>query len=340
MRNKRQIISHIIRTAIATVILTVAVGYARPVTAVEEKDDFRCHPDSLKCVITLSGRLGSTEGKGVGLSYEMLECFADYVNTNIEIVQGDISCLDSLVAGKVDIVVVAHAEECVADTLCDDLIASKPIRGSIEWVARRREDDLMRSVNIWLTDFMESRLYRRISTRYYRSYREVTAGAENFSPYDDILEQYGQKTGIDWMLLAALVYQESQFYVAAESKNAKGLMQVADATAARYGVTDLFNPEMNIKAGSLHLKYLLDMYRQQGLDSLNVVKFALASYNAGHGQIDNCRTHALSEGKNPNDWEEVVSTFETNESLIGKTTTEYVNNILERYDSYVTASAK
>ena len=27
------------------------------------------------------------------------------------------------------------------------------------------------------------------------------------------------------------------------------------------------------------------------------------AYNAGDGRIEQCRNHALSEGKNPNDWE-------------------------------------
>lgn len=109
-------------------------------------------------------------------------------------------------------------------------------------------------------------------------------------------------------------------------------MQVNDVTAARYGVSDLFSPEGNIKAGSLHLKYLMNKYAQEGLDSLNVIKFALASYNAGDGRIDQCRNHALSEGKDPNDWEQVVTTFDTNNKFIGATTTAYVRDILERWE--------
>ena len=225
-------------------------------------------------------------------------------------------------------------DEDIPEDMEDSCYVSHTIRNNIHWVTSSADPTLLSMINVWLEDFMGSRLYKRTVARQYRTYSKprINPATGEVSPFDEIIKRYSALTGIDWLLLASLMYQESQYYVGAEYKEAKGLMQVTDVTAARYGVSDLFSPEGNIKAGSLYLKYLMNKYYQEGLDSLNVIKFALASYNAGDGRIEQCRNHALSEGNNPNDWEEVVTTFATNNKFIGKTTTAYVRDILARWE--------
>jgi hypothetical protein len=61
-------------------------------------------------------------------------------------------------------------------------------------------------------------------------------------------------------------------------KGARGLMQLMPDTAARYGVTDLFDPEQNIRAGVHYLKDLLQRFNGN-------VDLALAGYNAGEGAV-------------------------------------------------------
>jgi len=218
-----------------------------------------------------------------------------------------------------------------------DFYLSRHIRNNMYWITSKDERKLICHVNFWLDGFMRDRLYHRCVRRYYRQYgagQYFTLTDGTISPFDDIIKDYGAKTGLDWLLLASIIYQESQYHIGAEHKQAKGLMQVTPVTAARYGVDDLFDPSENIKAGTYYFQYLVNKYQQEGLDSLNVIKFALASYNAGDGRIEQCRDHALSEGMDPNNWDEVVSTFITNDSFIGATTTEYVNSIMELYEEY------
>ena len=73
--------------------------------------------------------------------------------------------------------------------------------------------------------------------------------------------------------------QESQFDRAAVSHaGARGLMQLMPATAARFGVTNIFDPRQNIDAGVKYMRWLLDTF---GGD----VVLALAGYNAGEGAV-------------------------------------------------------
>lgn len=89
-----------------------------------------------------------------------------------------------------------------------------------------------------------------------------------------------KKYGIDESLVKAVIYTESHFNPNATShKGASGLMQLMPATAAKYGVSDLYNPQQNIVAGIKHLRYLMELFP-------NNIKHVLAAYNAGENAVN------------------------------------------------------
>ncbi|HWT19377.1 MAG TPA: lytic transglycosylase domain-containing protein, partial [Variovorax sp.] len=102
------------------------------------------------------------------------------------------------------------------------------------------------------------------------------------------LRDAADKHSIDYELLQALIATESGFDAQAVSpKGAMGLMQLMPATAQRYGVAadkrstiekKLFDPRINIAAGSRYLRDLIAMFPGQ-------IELALAAYNAGEGAV-------------------------------------------------------
>jgi soluble lytic murein transglycosylase-like protein len=85
--------------------------------------------------------------------------------------------------------------------------------------------------------------------------------------------------GLDPDLIKAVAMVESGFDPGAVSpKGAMGLMQLMPETAAQYGVRDALDPYESLRAGSRHLRDLLD-----GFDGN--VTLALAAYNAGAGAV-------------------------------------------------------
>ncbi|GAK59042.1 peptidoglycan N-acetylmuramoylhydrolase [Candidatus Vecturithrix granuli] len=81
-------------------------------------------------------------------------------------------------------------------------------------------------------------------------------------------------------LVKAIVKVESNFnHKAVSPKGAKGLMQLMPATAKRFGVEDIFDPEENITGGVKFLKYLFDEFGEENLD------LVLAGYNAGEEAV-------------------------------------------------------
>jgi len=100
---------------------------------------------------------------------------------------------------------------------------------------------------------------------------------------------------IDPALLAAVIEQESKFRADAKSSaGAIGLMQLQPATAkgiairtggSKFVLSDLYDPELNIRYGSWYLHHLMVKYGNERL--------ALAAYNAGQQNVDRWR----AEGK-------------------------------------------
>jgi membrane-bound lytic murein transglycosylase MltF len=96
---------------------------------------------------------------------------------------------------------------------------------------------------------------------------------------DGLIVDSGNRNGVDPVLLYAIMHQESTFKRRAISpKGARGLMQLMPGTAARYGVTNIFDPRQNIEGGARYMRFLLDTFDGD-------VSLALAGYNAGEGAV-------------------------------------------------------
>lgn len=123
----------------------------------------------------------------------------------------------------------------------------------------------------------------------------------------DLIGEAASIHGLEPELLAAVAHTESNFNTLARSpKGACGLLQLMPATAARFGVQEIFDPQQNVQAGARYLSWLLERFDQDKT-------LALAGYNAGEGAVDRHRG---------------VPPF--------RETQQYVRRVLERYDRLVT----
>jgi soluble lytic murein transglycosylase len=113
--------------------------------------------------------------------------------------------------------------------------------------------------------------------------------------YESIVRAHARNYDLPPTLLAAVIYTESKFDADARSgAGAVGLMQLLPETAKgiairtggdRFVVSDLLDPELNVRYGSWYLRNLLNRYDD--------VRTALAAYHAGQGNVDAWRERGV-----------------------------------------------
>jgi soluble lytic murein transglycosylase-like protein len=97
--------------------------------------------------------------------------------------------------------------------------------------------------------------------------------------YDTMIEHAAQASTVHAALIRAVIVVESGFNPRAISKRgAIGLMQLRPETARRYGVSDIYDPGENIRAGARYLSDLMALFGSN-------TELALAAYNAGEGAV-------------------------------------------------------
>ena len=103
---------------------------------------------------------------------------------------------------------------------------------------------------------------------------------DRIASYEHIIQDASQKHGVDTTIIKAVIAVESAGQAnAVSAKDAKGLMQLTDTTAADMGVTNVWNPAENIHGGA---KYLQSLTRRFPGDTASII----ASYNAGPGRVE------------------------------------------------------
>lgn len=97
--------------------------------------------------------------------------------------------------------------------------------------------------------------------------------------FEATIEKAAKSEGVDPLILWTIAYNETRFRPWLTSpKNAQGLMQFMPPTAARFGLTNPYEPTASIFAAAKYVKYLGRLFDWR-LESV------LAAYNAGEGTV-------------------------------------------------------
>ena len=176
-------------------------------------------------------------------------------------------------------------------------------------------------------------------TRYLKNVKYVKNAASDkerkkFLALIQYFQKYGQQYDVDWLLMGAQGYQESQLDQNAKSRvGAIGVMQLMPATGKDMKVGDIRKTEANIHAGIKYMRWMIDQYYgNEPMTNLDKALFAFASYNAGASRISSLRKEAATRGLDPNVWFQNVE-YVAAEKL-GQETVTYVSNIYKYYIAY------
>ena len=168
--------------------------------------------------------------------------------------------------------------------------------GEIAWMIRKNSPKLKASLNAFLKQRQKGTLLGNI---YFKRYYEKNTWIKTplssdrnktLLKYKKLIKKYADQYGFDWLLIAALAYQESRFDHAKKNKSgAIGLMQVLPSTGKdkNVGIRNVHLLENNIHAGVKYLAFLREKYfSDAGIRLRDQVRLALAAYNAGATTVD------------------------------------------------------
>ncbi len=148
--------------------------------------------------------------------------------------------------------------------------------------------------------------------------------------------------GFDYRKILAQIKAESNFdYKAISKAGAIGLMQVMPSTAKDFGYKkeELFDPERNLECGIIYMQKMLNMW-----DKISVEEerwyFALASYNAGIGNIKSAQRRARRENYEAFDWTCVSQKLWDITGKHAKETINYVARVKRYYHEYKNKEVK
>ncbi|HEX6734872.1 MAG TPA: transglycosylase SLT domain-containing protein, partial [Azonexus sp.] len=120
--------------------------------------------------------------------------------------------------------------------------------------------------------------------------------------YHGLFKQAQIRTNIDWRLIAALAYQESQWDPTATSPTGvRGMMMLTEETADRLGVANRLDAKESILAGAAYLASLRDEL-PASINEPDRTWMALAAYNLGMGHLRGGRAMAPGFKLNPDTW--------------------------------------
>jgi membrane-bound lytic murein transglycosylase MltF len=210
----------------------------------------------------------------------------------------------------------------------------------IGWAIRKNNPLLKAELNAFIAKNSEGSATRNILLQKYLKSTKFVKNAvsaeerKKFEQTVQFFKQYAGKYDMDYLLMAAQGYQESQLNQGAKSQvGAVGVMQVMPATGKDMKVGDITQLEPNIHAGVKYMRFMIDQYfKNEPMDRLNKGLFAFAAYNCGPGRVAGLRKEAARQGLNPNVWFNNVELVAAQK--IGRETVTYVSNIYKYYVAY------
>lgn len=224
----------------------------------------------------------------------------------------------------------------------------------VAWAVRAGDETLLRAINDFHARTSRNGLRKIIYEKYFVHNDRLRGAARKpgFTPlsgrlsrYDDLIIRHARRAGLDWRLVAALIFEESRFdHDRVSPAGARGLMQILPIAAREVGAKSFRAPAENIRTGVLYLERLARLFADaRPPDRLALV---LAAYNVGPGHVRDAQSIAGDLGLDPSRWSGAMKrtlplleepAFHRRTRLgyaQGQAVVDYVDRVLDRYALY------
>lgn len=181
-----------------------------------------------------------------------------------------------------------------------------------------RDKSLYDAAQKYLAKIKNNGQLAKVSSHFFDQFIEVTTDDalmfsqrfdKRFPRWEDSIKSAATQYNLDWQLVAAVGYQESQWIPNAQSPTGvRGFMMLTPDTARELGVKNLDDPKQSINGGAKYLRYLLDTL-PASIQNDDRLYMALAAYNQGIGHLDDARALTRRLKGDANSWQDVSKAF-------------------------------
>ena len=226
------------------------------------------------------------------------------------------SLISQVSDGTIGYAIVGSIAASLARNIYLDFDVAFPAGGKrdIAWAVPPRFSDLRKDLDAFIARLQRDGTLARLADRYMpdpRQIQRIDASALRdrirtvLPQYKSMFHDAQEKSGIEWRLLAAIAYQESQWDPAATSATGvRGIMQITEDTARHLGLANLMDPAQNVVAAARYFRDLKAKLPRR-IQEPDRTWLALAAFNIGLGHLEDARILAPQQKLNPDLWSDV-----------------------------------
>jgi len=230
---------------------------------------------------------------------------------------------DALIAqvseGVLDYAIVASSDAAAMRNVYLDFEVAFPVgpRRELAWAVAPGQAELRTAIDQYFARLAREGTLARYIDHYFAARDIERIDAEVFRDrirktlpeYRAFFHDAQAQTGVEWRLLAAIAYQESQWDpVATSETGVRGLMQLTEDTARKVGVADRLDAKTSAMGAAKYLRELKDKLPGR-IGEPDRTWLALAAFNIGVGHLEDARVLAQRQKLNPDLWSDVRKTL-------------------------------
>jgi membrane-bound lytic murein transglycosylase F len=218
--------------------------------------------------------------------------------------------------GDIDYAVVPAADAFAMRNMLPgyDIAFAADRRRDLAWAVAPQRRALLEDLDRFLAAAREERLVARLASLYFEPPGQVERidaaifrdrVRTDLARYRSLFEQAQAASSIEWRLVAAIAYQESQWDPSATSETGvRGFMQITEETATQLRVADRLDPAAATLAAARYLATLKAKLPAR-IAEPDRTWLALAAFNIGAGHLEDARVLAQRQKLNPDLWSDV-----------------------------------
>jgi len=232
----------------------------------------------------------------------------------------DVASSDALIAqvadGTISYAVVASSDAAMARNIYLDFDVAFPAgpRREFAWAVAPGYPELRNALDVYFARLRKDGTLARLAERYFgvaADVERVDAGVfqerirKTLPEWRKTFVDAQARSGVEWRLLAAIAYQESQWDpIATSETGVRGLMQITEETARHLGIVDRLDARSSAIGAA---RYLADLKSKlpARIAEPDRTWLALAAFNIGIAHLEDARILAQKQKLNPDLWTDV-----------------------------------